>query len=733
MAVGARFVRPRRSACGDADRPGVSRPAIQRGRRYLFLPLMICIGLSWAQARETGSPKTEHTPDHATVVKLIPSALEPFRVERLQGSVPAWRVAGPSGLFGYVASTAEVSGSVGYSGQPIDILVGLSGEAKITGAVLVRHNEPVLTLGISSEDIARYVKAFAGYDLKVVGVQAFDDSTRLPPIIARATVSTGVIRDAILRTSRAVALAEGLIATEGAKLDRVSFESRSWKELVQDGAIAHLAIDMLEAGRRFGNIANPIPADAAPFLELWAAILDPPTIGQNLLGSRAYSRQMASLGADEVALFIGGSGLHSYRGTDYLTTGVFDRLEVIQSERTIRFKKDDYVRLDKLAVSDAPQIKELSLFKLGPRSGFDPAKPFRIEVSAERERPNGTIASIRFRLAYELPGKFLLSGASHTFVEEQPLWVSAWQRKPGTIAVVGIMIVLVTVIFFAQEAFVRRPKLWLYTRTGFLLFTLFFLGWYANGQLSVVQIVAFFHSLLGGFRWETFLIEPVIFILWSFVALGLLFLGRGVYCGWLCPFGALQELLNEGAKRLGIRQIEVPFAMQERLWAIKYTLFVVILGLSFYSMERALIFAEVEPFKTAISMRFMRDWPFVIFAVALLAAGLFIERFFCRYLCPLGAALGIPAKMKLFDWLHRRSQCGRECRFCETQCTVGAIDPLGRINPNECILCLRCQVIMCDDNQCMILKRRAGRRSQMPIGSDTSRPEPIDNAAGRTT
>ena len=130
--------------------------------------------------------------------------------------------------------------------------------------------------------------------------------------------------------------------------------------------------------------------------------------------------------------------------------------------------------------------------------------------------------------------------------------------------------------------------------------------------------MAFLQSLVNGFRWETFLIEPVIFLLWGFVALGLLFWGRGVFCGWLCPFGALQELTNALAQRLGVRQIAVPFALHERLWVIKYTLFLAILALSFYSMERALVLAEVEPFKTAIAMRFMRAWPFVLFAVALL-------------------------------------------------------------------------------------------------------------------
>jgi NosR/NirI family nitrite reductase transcriptional regulator len=224
--------------------------------------------------------------------------------------------------------------------------------------------------------------------------------------------------------------------------------------------------------------------------------------------------------------------------------------------------------------------------------------------------------------------------------------------------------------------------------------------------LSVVQVVAFLQSLLTGFHWETFLIEPVIFTLWAGVALGLLFWGRGVFCGWLCPFGALQELTNQLAQKLGVRQIAVPHALHERLWIIKYTLFMAILALSFYSMKDALILAEVEPFKTAISMRMIRAWPFVLFVIALLLAGLFIERFYCRYLCPLGAALAIPAKLKIFDWLHRRPQCGRECRLCETKCTVGAIDPLGRINPNECVMCLRCQVVMNDDNTCPVLKRR---------------------------
>ena len=125
-----------------------------------------------------------------------------------------------------------------------------------------------------------------------------------------------------------------------------------------------------------------------------------------------------------------------------------------------------------------------------------------------------------------------------------------WRAKTGQIAVLLGRHRALTVIFFFQDWFVRRPVLYDRVRLAFLVFTLVWIGWYAQAQLSVVNVLAFLNALRTDFRWDYFLMAPLIFILWFATAASLLFWNRGAYCGWLCPFGALQELTNRLAKLL---------------------------------------------------------------------------------------------------------------------------------------------------------------------------------------
>ena len=282
-----------------------------------------------------------------------------------------------------------------------------------------------------------------------------------------------------------------------------------------------------------------------------------------------------------------------------------------------------------------------------------------------------------------------------------------------------VMLGALVLILLFQDQLASRRNLYPTTRIVFMAATLGFIGLFARAQLSVVHVVTFAHALRTDFQWSFFLLDPLIFLLWGFVAVAMMFWGRGVFCGWLCPFGALQELLNEAARRLRLPQFEVPWSLHERLWIIKYLVFIGIFSLSLNDMKTAFVAAEAEPFKTTVALHFQREWPFVVFALALLAAGLFVRRFYCRYLCPLGAALAIPARLRMFEWLKRRPQCGRECRQCAVHCPVGAIYPSGAISPNECVYCLNCQSLYHDPNVCLGLKARAARqaaRDQMAKG-----------------
>jgi len=136
----------------------------------------------------------------------------------------------------------------------------------------------------------------------------------------------------------------------------------------------------------------------------------------------------------------------------------------------------------------------------------------------------------------------------------------------------------------------------------------------------------------------------------------------------------------------------------------------------------------VEPFKTAMVMRFAREWPFVLYAAGLLAISVFNRKFFCRYMCPLGAALTFPARVRIFDWLRRRKECGRPCQTCAAECEVGAIRPTGEINANECHYCLDCQVTYWSSEKCPPLiekrrKRELGTRARAATSADN---KPVD-------
>jgi NosR/NirI family transcriptional regulator, nitrous oxide reductase regulator len=193
-----------------------------------------------------------------------------------------------------------------------------------------------------------------------------------------------------------------------------------------------------------------------------------------------------------------------------------------------------------------------------------------------------------------------------------------------------------------------------------------------DGNLPVVKHNLAFY-LLAGFT-------VVTTVLW----------GR-LYCGRVCAFGALTQLMD--AVLPDRWRISVPRPIERWAARIKF----VLLGATityFVTTSDMTIYRYVEPF-----------WMFGLFETApmwialglLLVATVFVRNLYCRFLCPVGATLGLLSYLTVFR-IKRWSECST-CKICEKACEWGAIDG-PRILVTECVRCDDCERLYADHRRC---------------------------------
>jgi NosR/NirI family nitrous oxide reductase transcriptional regulator len=714
-------------------------------RLSIWFRLLAAIGVLIALHAPAAAQQPGHLAEFLaglSLQELFPGAESLGAVE---GTPPVAPVTKGGKLAGYVFLNSDVVNATGYSGKPIQVLEAMDLSGTIVGARLVKHSEPIVLVGIPEKKIRDFIQGYVGYN--VLNAPAVG-TWRKPDIVSGATVTVLVIGDTITRAAIHVAQARGLGQFAGGQgtqtaaapkrgLDRAQTGTRSWDELLGDGSVARLNLTVGQVNQAFqaahpGSQQEPgAPDDTV--IDLYVAPVSVPVIGRSLLGDNEYHNLLARLPEGGQAILVMGRGDYSWRGSGYVRGGIFDRIALLQGYDTIRFRDRDYRRIGDVRAEGAPQFPEVGLFMLPAAAGFDPAAPWRLQLLVRRQVGALEREFVTFELPYTLPERYLtvppsappqtaaappVATQAPLTAGQEPLWQQIWRAKVVQIGILLAGLFVLTVIFYFQDLLVKRPRLHYWVRTGFLAWTLLWLGWWALAQLSVVNVLTIANALVSGFSWDYFLMDPLLFILWAAVAAALVFWGRGAFCGWLCPFGALQEFVNRLARLLRIPQLRVPWGLHQRLWTVKYIIFLGLFGTGLYQLAFAEHLAEVEPFKTAIVLHFVRDWPFVVFAVLLLVASLFIERFFCRYLCPLGAGLAIPAKIRTFEWLKRHHECGRPCQRCAVECPVDSIHPDGRIDTNECIYCMHCQVLYWHEYNCpAMIQRRLRRERAAALGT----------------
>lgn len=746
------------------------------------LCLLVSVSLP-AGAQDADTTNLESYLDEALLKTVFPDADEFGPVE---GDPPAAAVYKGGELIGYVYEQYDVVAGVGYSKRPFHIVVGLDLTGHLTSVRLTMHVEPIAILGRTDDDFHNYLTQFSGIDIRhgvsvvldmsgsVLEGEKFamrgtaGDTSRLTPVdaVSRTTTSSILFSDSIIRGARLVARSRGISLAEtdlGTRLDLELYEEKNWAGLIEDGSLSHLSLTMKDVADAFAGIEGAkaprkvrLSPDEDLFMDLYAGLISPAGIGINVLGRTWYDQYTSGRNIDDMILFVASNGYYQFQDTEVDEAEKFTRIRLMQGDKEIPIGMNLMKTLPFHHAKEAPDLQEIGLLFFTDDSGFDPIQPWRLELDVFGDGPDDAPAVTTFGLDYQLPAQFIRPeapapaepvaeadedgetvvaaadpAAGETADAEAGAeasaatsidWRSIWANNTDKIAILIATLAVLVLILSFQDAIARHRRLHKWIRIAFLAWVLVWLGWIAGAQLTIISLLNIAQSVVFDFDLAFFMVEPLIFILMAFVAVGLFLWGRAIFCGWLCPFGALQELLNKIAVALKIPQIKIPEAIQERLISVKYLIFLGLLGLTFYSFDLAIAGTNVEPFKTAITFRFDAPAAAVAYALVLLGIGLFVERFYCRVMCPLGAGLAILGRVRMFDWLKRRPECGNPCHRCEAVCPTGAIKSSGLIDMNECFYCLDCQVTYYDDHECPPLAARRKRLDALTPGDPQVQP-----------
>jgi polyferredoxin len=283
--------------------------------------------------------------------------------------------------------------------------------------------------------------------------------------------------------------------------------------------------------------------------------------------------------------------------------------------------------------------------------------------------------------------------------EAAPTLLELAQGQALDIALFAAFATLVMVSFFRKSVRLRLVT---------LVASVLYMGFYKSQLLSIVNVFGTLSELLsltkvgtfaGGLppfayslAWYAFAIFSVVTtVLW----------GR-IYCGRVCAFGAFTQLIDAIVPARW--RVTVPAALERRASYIKYGILLVAIG--YYLATREITFYRyIEPF-----WMFTREGTTLLWVMlgALLVASVFVRNLYCRFLCPLGAALGLLSTLTVFK-IKRWSECS-QCQLCEKTCEWGAIRKR-KIILAECVRCDDCERLYDDQSRCphwlLEIKRKA--------------------------
>ena len=230
-----------------------------------------------------------------------------------------------------------------------------------------------------------------------------------------------------------------------------------------------------------------------------------------------------------------------------------------------------------------------------------------------------------------------------------------------------------------------------------LVASVLYMGVYKSQLLSIVNVFSTITANLPVFQ------HSMAWYAFAIFSIGTTVLWGRLYCGRICAFGALTQLIDAVVpKRF---QVEVPPKLERYGGYVKYGILLAAVGY-YLATSQISFYRYIEPF-----WLFTFDATPVLWTMVgvLLVASIFVRNLYCRFFCPLGAALGLVSSVTTVFKIKRWSECS-QCALCEKTCEWGAIRKR-QIIKSECVRCDDCEILYDDKQRCphwlLELKRKA--------------------------
>ena len=658
--------------------------------------------------------------DALTRETIEPYIVPPMGLGEQLNDKGVWQLLNSGGAeAGFVFETEPMAPLPGFSGAAINLLVVLDLDGNFLDVQLISHNEPIFVSGLPEKLFYDFFKQYRGHsisDTLVVGSPygASSDGSALVYLdgVTKGTASVRIAHESILAAALQVAREKMSGISTGPpaypKADYV--EDLSWDDLVEQGIVTRKIVTNAEMDAAFADTLweddDPDGRDDPDghYLDLWVVDIGAPSIAKAVLSDDSLEELqdfMAISDTDEPVLVVE-TARHGLVTDEFVRNTAPDLISAEQGGFPIAFRDSDiWVEL----ADDLPD--ELHdgvglILRTDRRLGFDPTSEWTLKIKALRAHGSfqPEIGSQSLELTHLTPERFY---ARPEVIKPVPPWVDALRNRQTDLIVLGVFLVALVATLGLSLNRLAGHRHYTAIRLGILAFVVGFVGWWGQGQLSIATPIAVARTALEGGSFSFLLYDPFSLVVWGVTLIGFVLWGRGLFCGWLCPFGALQEFAHHLGRLLRLPQIEPNAVWDARLKYLKYAVLAGMVALIF-TLPSALDTAiEVEPFKTAITTFFIREWYYVAYAVGLLVLSMVLFKGFCRYLCPLGAVMAIGGLLRGRKWIERRVECGSPCQLCRVKCNYGAIKKTGEIQYSECFQCLDCVTIHDDATKCVPL------------------------------